>query len=456
MNLKTLLMRRIAAVAAGSMLVVALFVVYQTQRDVQRQMQSAAEALGRLSEWQLLKITSGLDLPERFPDWDVLVQAGGLDGLCARFVKADGTTVKSVCRGAHPSEQSWPDSFAVLYRIVFGADSEVTRQVSLRHNDHGKVIVASSAEALMARTWRDISALFGLTVVTVLASSLMLYLTISRALLPAAAILAVLDDMERGDLSSRLPSFELLELQRISSAVNRMAANLQQSFAERAALSKKLLSVQEEERAHLARELHDEFGQCLAGINALAASIGQTAQHACPELVEESGRIGGIAGHMLALLRGMLQRLRPPGIDELGLSEALRGLIMYWNACSGGKPRFAIELREPFAPVSSAVGVHIYRIVQECLTNASKHADAATVKVTLAHVLLGEDRAEERIELTIEDDGGAAASMPERQTGSGLIGIRERVMALGGQLQIYTRETGGFGIRVSIPVEAAG
>lgn len=452
MNLKILLMRRIAAVAAFCLLAAALFVVYQAQRDMQRQMQVAAEALGRQSEWQLLKIASGLDLPERFPDWDVLVQAGSLEGLCARFVKTDGTVVRRVCRSAAPSRQAWPDGFTLLYRLVFTADNEAIRPVAVRHADYGKVVVTLSAETVMARTWQDIEALFGLTAITVIASAIMLYWTIGRALRPAGAILAVLDNMQRGDLSNRLPAFELFELQCISAAVNRLADNLEQSLAERAALNAKLLIVQEEERAHLARELHDEFGQCLAGINALAASIGQTAQHACPELVAESERIGNIAGHMLELLRGLLLRLRPPGIDELGLAEALRGLVMHWNACSGGKPRFDIELREPFLPVPSAIGIHVYRIVQECLTNVAKHADASTVNVTLARVRSREDGAAERIELAVEDDGATAIDVPDYQAGSGLLGIRERVLALGGHVRIYMRATGGFGIRASIPV----
>ncbi|MGR8935332.1 MAG: histidine kinase [Gammaproteobacteria bacterium] len=451
MNLKILLMRRIAAVAFFCLLGAALFVVYQARHGQQRQMQSVAEALGRQSEWQLLKIASGLDLPERFPDWDVLVQSGSLDGFCARLVKTDGTLVKSVCRGAYPARQSWPAGFAALYRGLFGGGSEVLRPVVLRHADYGKVIVSASAETLIARTWRDIGALFALSAATVVASSLMLYLTIGRALRPADKISAALDDLERGNWSARLPACELSELQRIGSAVNRLAVNLESSLAERAALSVKLLTVQEQERAHLARELHDEFGQCLAGINALAASIGQTARHACPGVMDESERIGAIAGHMLELLRGLLLRLRPPDIDELGLTEALHGLVQHWNACSGGKTRFDLELREPFAALPGAVAIHVYRIVQECLTNAAKHADASAVSATLAHIRCGETGTA-HIAIVVEDDGTAAGVVPEGHAGSGLLGIRERVLALGGQVCIYTRETGGFGVRASIPV----
>jgi signal transduction histidine kinase len=184
----------------------------------------------------------------------------------------------------------------------------------------------------IAQAWDNISSLLGLSAMTVLAVCLLVFLSISRALRPATIIVAGLESMEKGNLAERLPSFELIEWQRTAKAVNQLAASQLQLLAERQKLTVKLINFQEEERRFLARELHDEFGQCLAAINAVAASIAQTAKQQCPALVGDADHISRITQHMLDNVRNLLKRLRPAEPDELGLAASLNSLVSGWNA----------------------------------------------------------------------------------------------------------------------------
>jgi signal transduction histidine kinase len=149
---------------------------------------------------------------------------------------------------------------------------------------------------------------------------------------------------------------------------------------------------------------------------------------------------------MTETLRGALFRLRPPDIDELGLAASLEGLIAGWNGRLRGQPRFEIGFSGSFSNLPGTVSANLYRIVQEALTNAAKHAGATRVATRLR--MQGVETTE--IELTIDDDGepGNAAIKP----GMGLLGIRERVAALGGRLTFGAGPGGGSVLRVVIPI----
>ena len=116
---------------------------------------------------------------------------------------------------------------------------------------------------------------------------LLVYAALARALRPTRLIRTGLERIAANDLSARLPPFDLAELSAIRDGFNHLAESLDTALAERNDLTRKLIALQDEERRHLARELHDEFGQSLAAIRALAASARQTAAQDCPDLLGE-------------------------------------------------------------------------------------------------------------------------------------------------------------------------
>jgi two-component system, NarL family, sensor histidine kinase UhpB len=192
-----------------------------------------------------------------------------------------------------------------------------------------------------------------------------------------------------------------------------------------------LFQVQEEERRALARDLHDEFGQCLTATAALAASIETGAAPDRPDLIDDARAIARVTRQMMTTLRGALARLRSQDIDELGLQASLVQLVARWN--DGTAPTaFHLDVIGDLASVPMEAAVNVYRIAQECLTNAARHGKPRHVHLRVEHVADAGDA----VALSVEDDGGGDAARINAGSGHGILGIRERIAALGGSLSI--------------------
>ena len=229
----------------------------------------------------------------------------------------------------------------------------------------------------------------------------------------------------------RLPPFRTAEFSHIARAVNDLASRLAHTTAERLALTKRLFQVQEEERRALARDLHDEFGQCLTATAALAASIEAGAAPDRPDLIDDARAIARVTRQMMTTLRGALARLRSQDIDELGLQASLVQLVARWN--DGTAPTaFHLDVIGDLASVPMEAAVNVYRIAQECLTNAARHGKPRHVHLRVEHVADAGDA----VALSVEDDGGGDAARINAGSGHGILGIRERIAALGGSLSI--------------------
>lgn len=212
-------------------------------------------------------------------------------------------------------------------------------------------------------------------------------------------------------------------------------------------LARQLIAVQESERMALARELHDELGQGCAAVRVETAAIRHGAATDRAGTLAAAERADLAAQRLYQLVRGMLRRLRPANLDELGLIAALQELCESWEERSGVPCIFHHGLlpRE----LGDAVDITLYRVTQEALTNVLRHAKASAVRVQLGLSPDGELR------LSIQDDGvGMDATAAAR--GLGLLGASERAAALGGELQIEGGPAGGVRITVLIPVQQAG
>lgn len=446
MNLQFHLLSRITVVALMCLLATAATVLHHSGRQARQATQITAESLGKQLELQLLRINAGFGQANQFPDFDLWKQTGSVPGICVRFVSTDNAA-RSLCNGAKLSGLNWPDSFETFYRRFLNPGFEITRAITFNGRVYGSLTVTPSAEMEIAQAWENIRSLLGLSAITVLAVCLLVYLSISRALQPARIIIAGLESMEKGNLSYRLPAFELIEWQRTATAINQLAVSQQQLLAERHKLAVKLINLQEEERRFLARELHDEFGQCLAAINAVAASIAQTAEQLCPALVGEADHISRITQHMMASVRELLRRLRPAELDELGFSAGLNSLISGWNTRSGGKIHYHLSITGDCALLPEPMTVTLFRITQECLTNIAKHSAAANAKVIL-------EITTDAVTLTVKDDGIATELPFTEGQGIGLLGIRERVTALYGRLTLAIAQPHGLIIEAWLPIRS--
>jgi signal transduction histidine kinase len=153
---------------------------------------------------------------------------------------------------------------------------------------------------------------------------------------------------------------------------------------------------------------------------------------------------------MMATLRGALARLRSQEVEELGLQASLQKLIAGWNSRSAAGTVFHLDVDGDLAGVPGETALNLYRITQECLTNAARHGRPRDVRVRVEHVAA----AGEALALSVEDDGGGDPARLTAASGHGVLGIRERIAALGGSLSIG-RAARGVRIAAIIPLMPA-
>jgi two-component system sensor histidine kinase UhpB len=264
-------------------------------------------------------------------------------------------------------------------------------------------------------------------------------INVRLAFRPMRSLLRAIDRLRGGDASAlaALPAMPTRELQSIGDALRALGDALADAEEQRRALSHKVMTLQEDERARLARELHDEFGQRLTALRADAAWIRRRVA-----ADEQAARVvDGIARHTECLqadVRDLLVHLQPTGAGSDAMPGAqavdlLSGLVAGWNASPGVQARFELDVGEALVQTSwqRELALTVYRISQEALTNAARHSRARHVRLGLAW-----RTDSSTLEWTVEDDGvGVADWQLATQRGNGLGGLRERVWALGADLQ---------------------
>lgn len=242
-----------------------------------------------------------------------------------------------------------------------------------------------------------------------------------------------------GALDTRLPDYAQPEARRLAGQVNAMAQALQQAGADNQALTAALLEIQERERTRLAQALHDDLGQILAGMRAQLFLL--DACRESPAQVEAiSRRLQDNGEQMQQSFRILVRDLYPVVLERLGLGEAARQLVEQWQAQQGIVCE--LELDAALPRLRDEARAHVYRLLQEALTNVARHAGAQRVRVVLAcrgALLL----------LEVCDDGrGLPAELRE---GVGLRSMRERARCLGAALQLHGAAPSGLRLCVEIP-----
>jgi signal transduction histidine kinase len=384
--------------------------------------------------WQRLLWRDGMErgtlLP--LPEWRSLsTQSIVSPGVCVNFAPpgADQQTLCSQVEALGPPAPHW---FATAYLAILGPHEAIQQPLSIRDTAAGVVGTSADPDAALRRAWREISAVVEVAVVMAGGIAVLAAFMIGHALLPARAIIDALRKLEEGQLGLRLSKFKSTEFNHIANAVNRLAATLRQTNSERLALTNRLFQVQEEERRALARDLHDEFGQALTATSALATLIESGAPPDRPDIAKDARAIARAQSHMMDALRSTLVRLRSQSIEELGLEASLRQLVNDFNAQSNTGTVYRLQMSGRIADLHKRIAVDLYRIAQECLTNASKHGRPTEVSVRLEHSV----ESSPHVSLMIEDDGGGDASKVSTSSGYGILGIRERLAGIGGVLSI--------------------
>jgi two-component system sensor histidine kinase UhpB len=252
----------------------------------------------------------------------------------------------------------------------------------------------------------------------------------------------LIEEMEKVDLNrpgAALPGSidgvaETEEVERIELAFLRMMRRLE---AERRRAGSAALAAQEEERARVARDLHDEVNQSLTG---LLLRLEAASEAAPPELERELGETKALANQAMTELLSLARQLRPTALDDLGLSAAIAGHLEQLRR--GLVTGFSAE--GDFVDLGGDAQLVVYRVAQEALSNAARHSGATQIDVDLRR------RGDGGVDLRIADDGSGFA-FDDSEGGLGIAGMRERALLIGGELTIESRPGQGTTIHLTVP-----
>ena len=322
------------------------------------------------------------------------------------------------------------------------------------HGKPGSLVITSHPDDEIAEIWDGIVTQLEVGSVVALALFLVMRAVVGRALAPLQSLARAMTEIEGGRYDARATPGGAPELAAICTKLNHLAAALGEAVEDKRRLAERAVSLQDVERKEIARELHDEFGPYLFSLRAHASALAKLADGRVPsgEAVRKHG--SAMMEQINALQqfnRRVLERLRPVGLAELGLRQALEALSRMWRE---SHPDVAIE-----TTISSALGatgetadLTIYRIVQEALTNVFRHAHATSVNVVIEPAGQTGHDGRPCARVRISDNGRGMA--PGQRLGFGLVGMRERILALGGTLDVASSE-GGLTVEALVPTAAA-
>ena len=340
--------------------------------------------------------------------------------------------------------------------------SPQTNDISLRV-DGGALVIAPDISRSVLDAWDDLRSVLWLAAGFFVTANVLVFWFAGRALHPVKAIVDGLKQMEQGQFHARLPRFALREMASISEMFNRMAQAVEESFAVKKRAEQTEYELQqnrelthliqhhvEDERRHLALELHDELGQSVTAIKTIATSIVNLNQEKQRDIQTSAQTIVSIASQMYDAMHGMVRRLRPLALDNLGLKDALHELIAN-QAQLHPEIAFDITLEGDLERLGEDINITTYRIVQECLTNIVRHASA-----TRAEILVRQraDRESCRLEIAVRDDGKGLSGAAPKDEHFGVLGMRERVQALGGEFVLENQAGKGVSVRATLPCMA--
>ena len=311
------------------------------------------------------------------------------------------------------------------------------------------VVLTPDTSRAVLDAWDHVGAALGWALALLLAIWLATRFAIDRALAPITEIHTALERGASGRFDQRLPEYATRELALLARSYNRLADSLDESLAENArleqdqALARALQARLEQERRAIARELHDELGQGITAVRSIAGAIIQrtTAQ---PGINGSAQAILAMTTQMQDGVHTILQRLRSRSADsQVRIEEAIESYCALW-ASHHGDIRVDCTIEALGEQVTDALGLTILRMVQESLTNVARHAHATRVEVRLGV-------RDDEIEVEVIDNGRGLGENPAPGR-HGLVGMRERIAELHGELELSSPPEGGLNVRARLPL----
>ena len=436
MRLRTRLNLVVAALSAAFVIVLIVAEVESTRTSVREEIEAAnrvaSQMLGRLAS--VYSRVGGPDLVLQF-----LEQLGRVRANEVTLQSATGEILYRSPPATYKLGREAPRWFAHLLA------PQLARYAFPLRGGVVLVVQAQPSRAVLD-AWDDVTRLSAIAAAMFVIVNALAFWSVKRALDPFPVIAHGLERIQQGDLAFRLPRLAGNEAHTIGAAFNRMAQAVQDKvladrkahdaearLAERREMASLADQRVEEERRLIAHELHDEFGQSVTAIRSLALAIAGQGGVRDPATGDVARLISEEAARLYDAMHGLIPRLSPLSLDSLGLAATLESLVRDW---ARRHPSIALSLRQELPiELGPSITLAIYRVVQEGLINALRHARATRVDI----VVQCDAR---RIMATVTDDGVGLAADWSRPGHFGLRGMAERVQQLGGTFNVGQAGTG--------------
>jgi two-component system sensor histidine kinase UhpB len=371
-----------------------------------------------------------------------------LDAFVAELNASGSDIIKF--RGAGTSPQSNPEKPVAgggsgrvpAWFVRLLALPELARHtpILIRGERVGELVFEPDMAADVYEKWIGFLAILASGAALTLVTLAITYLTVDAALKPLRDLGSGLARLRDGHYAGRIPCSGPPEIRESCEAANELAATLTQLDRENRRLLRKMVSIQDEERRDIARELHDELGPLLFAIRANVIAMvdnGAAGQHDSDSPAQKA--LQSVEALQLTNRR-ILDRLRPMHIEEFGLQSSIQKLL---RGVRSQAPAIdvAFEIDPALDGADAVVAQTVYRVMQEGITNVLRHAQATRMRLKAT-------ASDGKLVVEISDNG---VGMPaDVVMGRGLTGMRERVRALGGTFEL-TRGDGQTGVRCSLP-----
>jgi two-component system sensor histidine kinase UhpB len=449
MRLRTRLNLVVAALSAAFVIVLIAAEIEATRDSVREEIEAANRVASQLLG-QLTTLYSQIGGPAMVVQF--LDRLGRVRANEVYLVSGEGKVLYHSPPATYKAGREAPAWFARLF-----TPQSARETYELRGGVH-LVVEAQSSRAVLD-AWDEIVRLSTVGAVMLVVVNGIAFWSVARLFKPIPVIADGLERLERGDLAFRLPPLPGSEANAIGGAFNRMAAALEDKVrAERQAREaearleerREMASLAdqrvEEERRLIAHELHDEFGQSVTAIRSLALAIAAQSGERDPVSADTARLISDEAARLYDAMHSLIPRLAPLSLDALGLSATLENLVRDWQR---RHVSVTIDLEHTLpADLGSSVALAVYRVVQEGLINALRHAQATRISIVV-------DGTEERIRVSVCDDGIGLPADWARPGHFGLRGLTDRVAQLGGTFEVGTEGARGTRLAADIPLKVA-
>ncbi|EMR13017.1 two-component sensor histidine kinase, partial [Methylophaga lonarensis MPL] len=341
-----------------------------------------------------------------------------------------------------------PSWFSWVYPKLFSLKSPAMQSIDYRDKSYGVLSLHPSHKEAITNAWTTLREVAIVSTVVILTTSLLMVFAMNIVIRPSRKIEKSIRALSNDLSGPPVPDFRINEWQSISLAINDFVQRLRLAQQKNQSLAEQLVRVQEDERRHISRELHDDLGQSLTGMLALSSLLTIKAQKSSPELAETAEKLTVTAQEMMNQMRNILFSLRlTDSLLHSGLDNSLHRLIHHWKARINSPIQLQYHNKAELSKLPESVQLNVFRVIQECLHNIYKHSDA-----TQASVEISASPTKQQLHIIIMDNGTIEQLDFVSNPGFGISGIFERVAMLDGKIDFAIASPHGLVINVTIPI----